>query len=479
MPRRRLSELLEPLGLTVDSAGRSIEVRGIAMDSRTTRPGDLFVAIPGLVTDGLDYVDDAIARGAVAVIAERKVPCGVPLIRTVDARAELARLAAAFHGHPTRGLFTVGVTGTNGKTTVCHLVHHLLGASDGALISTVENEHRGLHAVTTPESPVIQEVAADALAGQKHHLVIEVSSAALPLHRVDAVDFDVAVFTNLTHDHLDFHADREAYLHAKLLLFEGLKSEGTAIVNLDDPAAPRVIGACRGRPLTFGLRRDADITATDIHATLRETRFRLTVAGKQRWVNLRLPGEHNVSNALAAAGVALVAGAGIDRIAPCLGEAESVEGRYQFLRTGAGATLIVDFAHSPDSLERMLRSLRPHFERLLCVFGCGGESDRAKRPLMGAISGRLADLSILTSDNPKSEDPQEIIETIAAGLRPTGGAYEVIVDRRDAIRHAVALAGPRDVVLLAGKGHEPYQIVGHNFVPYSDVRFLREEGLAQ
>lgn len=479
MPTRRLSELLEPLGLAVDPAAQSIEVRGIGMDSRTIRPGDLFVAIPGRVTDGLRYVDEAIRRGAVAVVAERRIPCAVPLIGTPDARAELARLASAFYNHPTRGLFTVGVTGTNGKTTVCHLIHRLLGAPDGEIISTVENESRGLRAVTTPEGPVIQEIAAGALASGKHHLVIEVSSAALSLRRVDAIDFDTAVFTNLTHDHLDFHTDRKAYLNAKLRLFEGLKTGATAVVNRDDPAADRVIAACPGPVLTFGLKAPADLTAKQIEYALSETRFTLRRRGKAARITLPLPGEHNVSNALAAAGVALVAGADVDAIAEGLERARSAEGRYQFLRADSGTTVIVDFAHSPDSLERMLRSLRPHFERLICVFGCGGESDRAKRPLMGAISGRLADLSILTSDNPKSEDPAAIIQAITKGLRPTGGAYEMIVDRREAIRRAVSVAGPKDVILLAGKGHEPYQIVGHDFVPYSDAGFLREAGLAR
>ncbi len=479
MPRQRLDELVEPLGLTVEGAARSTEVYGIGMDSRTIRPGDLFVAISGFVVDGLDHIDEAIRRGAVAAVAERDAPCAVPLVRVPDARAALARLSAAFYGHPTQNLHTVGITGTNGKTTVCHLVARLLGEETSTVISTVENEHRGLHAVTTPESPVIQEIAAQALANGEKHLVIEVSSAALPLHRVDRVDFDAAVFTNLTHDHLDFHADREAYLQAKLLLFQGLKAEATAVVNRDDPVADRVIAACPGPVLTFSLHRRCDLTATGISYTLRQTRFTLRRGRETIGVTLKLPSEHNVSNALAAAGVALAAGVELKVIAERLEGAHSVEGRYQFLRARSRATVIVDFAHSPDSLERMLRSLRPYFERVICVFGCGGESDRTKRPLMGAISGRLADLSILTSDNPKSEAPERIIEEIAAGLRPTGGSCEVIVDRRDAIRRAVALTGPEDVVLLAGKGHEPYQIIGHTFVPYSDAGFLREEGLAQ
>jgi UDP-N-acetylmuramyl-tripeptide synthetase len=361
-----------------------------------------------------------------------------------------------------------------------------------------------MRAATTPTSPLIQRIAHEALAAEKENLVLEVSSAALSLHRVDSIDFDVALFTNLTHDHLDFHEDKEAYLEAKLLLFRNLDPGATAIVNADDPAANRVLAASAGHLLTYN-RLGSDlvscmensrtppletvrsrkkqgltpsIRAEEIHYAPRKTSFTLRMGEETQPIELHLPGEHNVYNALAAAAVATVKGMTLTMIAERLRTARSVEGRYQFFHAKKnGVTVIVDFAHSPDSLERMLLSLRPYHNKIICVFGCGGESDRKKRPLMGAISGTLADTTILTSDNPKTEDPETISAEIEVGLLRTGGRYEKIVDRREAIRRAIDLAEPKDVILIAGKGHEPYQIIGHEFVPYSDAGFLYEEGL--
>jgi UDP-N-acetylmuramoyl-L-alanyl-D-glutamate--2,6-diaminopimelate ligase len=476
---RNLASLLKALRLPSQAEWQEVEITGITEDSRLIKPGFLFVAIRGYVDDGHLYIDEAIARGATAVITEQDIPCSVPCIRVIDARIALARLSATFFGDPTQGMFTVGVTGTNGKTTVCHLIAHLLDEEKTALISTVANEDRGLRAVTTPSSSVIQQIAHEAVSKERKNLVIEVSSAALVLHRVDRVDFDAAVFTNLTHDHLDFHADWESYLSAKLLLFRGLKSEAFTIVNADDPVSERVLAANTGQPITYAINSDADLRAIDIHYKLRETTFMLRADDEAVATKLRLPGEHNLYNALAAAAVAMSKRMSVGAIAERLGSAHNVEGRYQFFQARNGAAVIVDFAHSPDSLEKMLKSLRPYYKRVICVFGCGGESDRKKRPLMGKISGELADLTILTSDNPKTEDPKVIIDEIEAGLIPTGGRYEKIVDRREAISRAMSLAKQGDVVLIAGKGHEPYQIIGHKFVPYSDGSFLREVGLVE
>jgi UDP-N-acetylmuramoyl-L-alanyl-D-glutamate--2,6-diaminopimelate ligase len=498
-----LASLAKAIGVSPQPGWESIEIAGISEDSRLIHPGFLFVAIGGFITDGHRYIEDAIARGAVAIVGEKNAPCSVPFVRVDNGREALAHLSAAFFSHPTRDLFTVGVTGTNGKTTVCHLVAHLLGEERSTLISTVTNEARNMRAVTTPTSPLIQQIAHEALAAEKENIILEVSSAALLLHRVDSVDFDVAVFTNLTHDHLDFHDDRKAYLEAKLLLFRNLDPGATAIVNTDDPAANRVLAASTGHLLTYNrlgsdlvscmessetppletarLHKKQGLTpnfcAEEIRYAPRKTLFTLRVGEETQPIELHLPGEHNVYNALAAAAVATVKGMTLTMIAERLRTARSVEGRYQFFRAKNGTTAIVDFAHSPDSLEKMLLSLRPYHDKVICVFGCGGESDRKKRPLMGTISGALADMTILTCDNPKTEDPEAISAEIEAGLLPTGGRYEKIVDRRDAILRAIALAGPKDVILIAGKGHEPYQIIGHEFVPYSDAGVLHEAGL--
>jgi len=476
---RTLASLVKALRLPSPAEWQEVKITEITEDSRLIKPGSLFVAIRGYVDDGHRYIDEAIARGATAVITEQDTSCSVPCIRVIDARVALARLSATFFGNPTQGLFTVGVTGTNGKTTVCHLIAHLLNKEKTTLISTVANEDRGLRAVTTPSSSLIQQIAHEAVSKERKNLVIEVSSAALVLHRIDRVDFDAAVFTNLTHDHLDFHEDRESYLSAKLLLFRGLKPEACAIVNADDPVAERVLAANTGQAVTYAIHSDADLRAIDIHYKLRETTFTLRSDDEAVSTKLCLSGEHNLYNALAATAVVMSKGVSLGAIAERLGSAHNVEGRYQFFRAQNGAAVIVDFAHSPDSLEKMLKSLRPYYKRVICVFGCGGESDRKKRPLMGKISGKLADLTILTSDNPKTEDPEVILDEIEVGLIPTGGRYEKIIDRREAISRAMSLAQQEDVVLLAGKGHEPYQIIGHEFVPYSDVGVLREEGLVR
>ena len=475
---KSLATLARALGVDPDPKWESIHISRITQDSREVYPGSLFVAIKGFVSDGHRFITDAISRGAVAVVGEDGVSCSVPYLRVANSRIALALLSAEFFSHPTRDLFTVGVTGTNGKTTVCHLVAHLLGDDESVVVGTVSNEARSLHAVTTPESPIVQRIAADALTLGKKNLILEASSAGLALHRVDSVDFDAAVFTNLTHDHHDFHIDREGYLRAKLLLFRALKPAALAIINADDPVSERIASATSGRVITYAITGSASYMATDIQYSLRSSRFTI-VHGKERIsVRIALPGEHNVYNALAAAALASQTGIPLPLIAARLNTARSVPGRYHFMKTANGASVVVDFAHSPDSLKRMLMSLRPYYERIICVFGCGGESDRDKRPIMGKISGELSDVTILTSDNPKSEDPKDIIDAIASGI-PAKSECERIVDRKEAIKRAIELAHPRDVVLIAGKGHETYQIIGHEFVPYSDIEYLRQSRLAK
>lgn len=473
---RDLPELLAAIGVPARTEWKKIGITGVCDDSRMAQPGSMFVAIPGFVADGHRYIRDAVSRGAVVAVGEEELDLPVPYVRVPDARAALARLSAEYFFHPTRDLFAVGVTGTNGKTTVCHLIAHLLGESDSEVVGTVSNEARGLHAVTTPESHVIQQIAYNARESGKRYLVVETSSAGLALHRVVGVDFDAAVFTNLTHDHFEFHANREAYLEAKLILFQGLKESAAAVINRDDSVADRLIADTTGRPSTYGIAGPADFRATKIEYALKETCFVIEHDKERTRAAISLPGEHNVYNALAAAAVATSTGMSLAEIVARLETASSVDGRYQFHTAKNGATVIVDFAHSPDSLQRMLVSLRPYYQRIVCVFGCGGESDGDKRPIMGRISGELADVTILTSDNPKTEDPEEIIDAIAQGLIPTGGRYERIVDRRSAIDRAVQISRSGDVVLLAGKGHEPYQIVGHEYIPYNDARYLVSAG---
>ena len=477
--KRTLSELAAAIDLPASPVWGGIHVDRVIEDSRRIEPGDLFVAIAGVNADGHDYIGRAIERGAVAVVAERRSGAGVPELIVPDSRAALAILAAEMEGRPTEDLFTVGITGTNGKTTVAHLAAGILGEEGTELSSTVANESRGLSAVTTPPAPVVQRIAREAADSGKGNLVIEASSIGLEQRRLAGIDFDVAVFTNLTRDHLDYHRDMDSYLAAKLILFEGLREDAIAIVNADDRLAGRVAAATRGRVITYGIDTDADLRASKIECLPRATSFTLEAAEGSIRVTIPLPAEYNVSNALAAAGVGLAKGIGLDRIGERLAGARPVPGRYESFRAVTGATVIVDFAHSPDALERTLRFLRRDYPRVICVFGSPGGSDRGKRPEMGRISGRLAELTILTADNPKGEDPEGIIDEIEVGIRETAGRYERIVDRREAIRRAVSASREGDAVLIAGKGHETYQIVGFDFLPHSDSAFLLEEGLVE
>jgi len=476
---RPLDELAASIDVDGDPGWGGIYVTRVIEDSRLVEPGDLFVAFRGAERDGHDYIDQAIDRGAVAVVTERRIGPSVPELVVPDGRSALARLAAVMYGRPTERLFTVGVTGTNGKTTVAHLVSHVIGERETELITTVANEGRGLRAVTTPSSRAVQEIALTALRAGKENLVVEASSIALDQKRLEAVDFDAAVFTNITHDHLDYHRDMRSYLAAKLILFKGLKGDAVAIVNADDPVSDRVASSTVARILTYGIDSDVDLRASMIEYSDSATSFLLEAEGGSVRVEIRLPAEYNVYNALAAAGVGLAKGISLEDIGERLAGARSVPGRYETFRAVTGATVIVDFAHSPDALERTLRFLRRDHPRVICLFGCPGESDRGKRPLMGKISGKLADLTILTADNPKGEDPEAIIDEIAEGVREAGGRYEKIVDRKEAIRRAVRGSRDGDAVLIAGKGHETYQIIGSDFLPHSDSGLLLEGGLVE
>ena len=474
---RTLADLAASVGWPCHPGWDRIPVSGLSEDSRSLAPGGLFVAIRGTADDGARYLEDAVTRGAVAVVSEGPPPGGlpVPAIRVPDARRALALLSDAFYGHPTRDLFTIGVTGTNGKTTVCHLISHLLGSNQTEIIGTVMNAGHGLAGLTTPPPPAVHRIARSAVDRGCRHLVLEASSIGLAQHRLDAVAFDVGVFTNLTHDHLDLHGSMEAYFEAKCSLFRALPSDAHAIVPANSPWTSRLLAETDARPVTYGLGQ-ADVAAIDVSLGERGSRFRLQTHDGAFDVNLRLPGAHNVENALAASAVALSAGHRPAEVAADLCDAPPIPGRFEQFHRKDGRAAVVDFAHSPDALERILRTVRTGHQSVIAVFGCPGESDREKRPAMGEISGRLADVTILTADNPKREDLDEILDAIESGLAPTGARMERIPDRAKAIERAAALAGPQDVILVAGKGHEAYQIVGEDRIPYSDVAVLRSLG---
>ncbi len=474
---QRLVDVARGAGLQADAEIATLEISGVTDDSRAVEPGDLFVAHRGASADGHAFVPEALARGAVAVVSEEDVAVDVPHWRVPDGRAALARLAAAFYDHPTRHLLTVAVTGTNGKTSVCHFAAHLLGRDRTTLISTVENVQRGLQSLTTPSSPIVQRIAADSVRDGREAIVIEASSIGLAQHRLDEVDVDIAAFTNLTRDHLDLHGTMEAYGQAKLGLFRSLKPEGTAVLWADDPFSRTIESVCRGDRLSYSLAGPADLTARPLGRRQEgEEAVTLALAFRGQRTQALIPSleGHALTNVAAAVAIAVAAGRRLDDLVEPLATLPEVPGRWQRFRHPAGIDAVIDYAHTPDALERILKGVRRGHARVLVVFGCAGGSDRGKRPQMGRLAARLADLAVLTTDNPKEESPDAILDEIAAGV-PRGAGIR-IVDREEAIAHAVSQARPGDVVLVAGKGHEAYQIVRGTFVPYSDARVLADLG---
>ncbi len=478
-PRAKtLQELLAALPHRAVYGDRSVRITHITDDSREVQPGALFVAIPGAQHDGHHYIGTAIAKGAVAIVGQRadlKLPAHIPYVLVRDSRRALAQLACAFYDFPTEKLFTVGVTGTNGKTSVATLAAAVLGES--ALSTTVKNALEHDLPYTTPGAVEIQRRAWEAVHSGQKHFVLEVSAHALSQERVYGIDFDVAIFTNLTHDHLDYYRSMEEYLRAKLRLFEGLRPDARAIINGDDPYAQSFLKATRARVWTYGLSSRSDLWADGVKLRPEGSRFVAHTPAGDLPIETGLPGEFYVSNILAAIGVGIERGLDLELIKERIESVGQIEGRCERYRTRDGVFVWIDFAHSPDSLEKMLRTVKNFYSRVICVFGCGGESDPYKRPIMGEISGRLADFTIITSDNPKSEDPENIVRQIESGIAPLGVPYEVIVDRGRAILRAVELARPGDCVLIAGKGHELTQIFSDHEIEFNDREFLRERGL--
>jgi UDP-N-acetylmuramoyl-L-alanyl-D-glutamate--2,6-diaminopimelate ligase len=454
--------------------GPSVEISHLAHDTREVRGGSLFFCVPGFTRDGHDLAPEAIGRGAVALVVERPLDAGVPEVRVPSVRAAMAPAAARFHGDPTARLPVVGVTGTNGKTTTAFLIRGLLEAAGRqcGLLGTVTSFVGGTERPTvrtTPEAIELQATFAEMLAGGDRACAMEVSSHALALHRADAIHWAVAIFTNLTQDHLDFHGDMEAYFQAKRRLFAAGEPGTTAIVNVDDPYGERLARELGDGVVTVGFSEAASVRALDVASDARGAGF--TLDGRE--LRIGLPGRFNVLNALCAIAAARALGLDDDTIAQALPRAGAVPGRFEPVDEGQGFTVLVDYSHTPDSLENALRAARELTDgRVLCVFGAGGDRDRGKRPLMGAVAAELADTAIVTSDNPRSEAPEAIVAEILAG---TAGHAQPIVDRREAILHAVGLAEEGDVVLIAGKGHEQGQeLAGGRVVPFDDVTVARE-----
>ena len=466
-----LLERIEREGLVLATQGSFDDkfIDHLANDSRAVGPGSLFVAIRGEQADGHLFIDKAVKNGAIAVVCEALPErsdldlSGTALVQVADSRAALAELAAAFYGDPSRTLKMVGVTGTNGKTTTAFLVHHLLSGLMGktGLIGTIATIIDGRHvesSMTTPDTVDLNRLLRKMSDAGCAACVMEVSSHALDQQRVRSVDYDVAIFTNLTQDHLDYHKTLDHYLASKKRLFDGLDTEAFALYNIDDPAGARMVQDTRAKVISYGRSTDADIRIEVIDNPLDGLLLRIDGAERK----FKLVGLFNAYNLAAAYGAGRALGYGRDEVLDVLAEAGPVRGRFEQVHFEGGTTAIIDYAHTPDALENVLTTIRetkPPSATLWCLFGCGGDRDAAKRPIMGRIAETYADRVIVTSDNPRTEAPSAIMEDIRHGMRSPEQAIW-IEDRREAIRWAARHVQPGDVLLVAGKGHETYQIVG-------------------
>ena len=453
------------------------------MDSREVKNGSLFICIEGHNVDGHNYIKQAIENGAVAIVAQKDIKANVPVIKVRSTIRALAILANAFYDNPTSKMHMIGITGTNGKTSVAHLIHEILRKSgqNAGLIGTNGmkiNEEEFAVQNTTPDSLTLQKCFAQMVDAGVRTAVMEVSSHALHIGRVHGCQYDVAVFTNLTQDHLDYHKTMDSYRAAKSLLFAQLGNSYDvnhakyAILNADDAATAEYIVASQGIIITYGIDNDADIMARDIKTTENGTNFTLIIKDVERTLQMRLVGKFNVYNILATIGASLASGLNLDSIIESIRDLTGIPGRFELVDVGGDFTVIVDYAHTPDSLENVLKTIAGFTERkVYCIIGCGGDRDKTKRPIMAEIASNLSDYPIFTSDNPRTEDPVAILKDMEAGA--TKKNYQIIIDRKEAIEYAISKAKEGDVVLIAGKGHETYQIIGEKIIEFDDREIAR------
>ncbi|MCG6956785.1 MAG: UDP-N-acetylmuramoyl-L-alanyl-D-glutamate--2,6-diaminopimelate ligase [Gemmatimonadetes bacterium] len=475
---RAVGEVLRSAGLLREAIGpEDIAVLGTCQDSREARPGDLFLAWRGINVDAHEFVADAVAAGAVAAVVEHRVDTAVPQLVVEDGRRAAALVADLLVASPWQQLFTVAITGTNGKTTTSLLVRHLCGGPAAAVaigtlgVVDARGVRPGSEGLTTPGPVQVSGWLRELTDEGVHTVVMEASSHALEQRRLDGVRFDVAVFTNLTQDHLDYHTDLDEYLAAKARLVELVKPQGTLVVNGDDPAWA-ALSSGDHRVRTFAVDADADVRAEDVTLGSGGSTFALVADGLKAHVQLPLLGRYNVENALAAAAVALVAGMAFEDVAEGLRSVPQPTGRLEAVLRRP-FTVLIDFAHTPHALEGALGAVKPLTRgRLIVVFGAGGDRDRMKRRPMAEAVRRFADIVVLTSDNPRTEDPERILDDLATGLE--GLDYARIADRRSAIRHALEIAREGDTVVLAGKGHETYQVLGREKRPFDERVVVRE-----
>jgi len=477
----KLKALIGRIPGEVSTKGNTdIEISELCVDSKRATPGALFFCTPGLHMDAHDFAPQAVEKGASALVVERFLPLDVPQVKVEDVRVAVSYVASEYFGNPSEKLMMLGITGTKGKTTTSFLVKAIMEAAGvktgliGTVCSMIGDETIP-NRLTTPDPIETQTLLRRMVDAGMECVIMEVSAHALDMHRLAGVKFKVAAFSNFSQDHLDYFADLDAYFAAKMRLLAPDVCEDI-VYNVDDERVSAGVRALGRQAMRIGIRESSDVYANDIEIGERGCSFLMTWHKRFRTtISLHLAGIFNVYNALMAAGICICAGAGPESIRQGLESVYNVPGRIELLDTGTPYRVILDYAHSPDSLENILKAVRQTTKgRMIALFGCGGDRDRGKRPVMGEIAGELADYCILTSDNPRNEDPMAILDAIEAGIKPTGCEYVVIENRREAIRYALKFAGAGDVVVLAGKGHETYQEIRGEKHPFDEKVVVRE-----
>lgn len=474
----KLSTLLQNIDYTILQGDKNIDINAPAYDSRKVQKGDLFVCITGFQTDGHKYVQNAIQSGAIAILCEKEIEIdkSITVIKTENTRKALALLSINYFENPCKDMNMIGVTGTNGKTTTTYLIQSILNRINHkvGVIGTIENRIGDvvLHADrTTPESFELQKLLHEMKQQQVNDVVMEVSSHSLDLHRVDGIEYDIAIFTNLTQDHLDYHKTMENYKIAKSLLFQ---RSNASVINMDDEAGEFMKQNAKGRIITFGIDTPADLQAKEINISADGASFTLCFEQKQYPIFLHTPGRFSIYNALGAIGACLFLDIPMEDIIAGLEQNKGVSGRFQIIK-GKRANAIVDYAHTPDGLENILKTAKEFVKgNIITVFGCGGDRDKTKRPIMGEIAGKLSNYCIITSDNPRTENPAAILDDIEKGMKKTNCSYIKMVDRRAAICYAATHAIKGDLIVIAGKGHENYQIFADKTIHFDDVEEIKK-----
>lgn len=479
----KLKDVLAGMSLNRLNGNEAEEIQGIAYSSKSVKPGDLFAALKGVKKDGFEFIAEALEKGAAVILSDRPKPGNLAKawVQVSDTREALALCSANFYSHPSQKMKVVGITGTKGKTTITYLLEEILKKTEyvPGIIGTISYKGPGMNMtarLTTPEAPDLQRLMSEMLAKGATHCIMEVSSHALELKRVIGIGFDVVVFANLSGDHLDYHQSMDRYFEAKKKLFFLNHKKRMAVVNRDDPWGQKLIAQLPAGAITFGIEPGAMVAAENINLTEKGIEAVVKYPAGQITLSSPLLGKPNLYNILASTAVALTLNIPVSAIKKGIASLKGVPGRFEKIENSLGLHVFVDYAHTDDALKNLLETVRKfNPRRIILVFGAGGDRDKTKRPRMGEAAGRLADWTIITSDNPRSEDPLAIISDIEAGIKKTGTQnYQIIPDRREAIEQALSLGARGDYILVAGKGHEDYQIIKDKVLHFDDAEVIQE-----